>query len=76
MITDGMGLNITVTSYLDNLDVGIIADRDQMPDVNRLVAWLKDGVAELLPPDDKAEPTEGKVQRVATSAQRRRSAPG
>jgi hypothetical protein len=43
--------------------------------VNHLVAWLKDGVAELLPPADKAEPTEGKVQRVATSAQRRRSAP-
>jgi diacylglycerol O-acyltransferase / wax synthase len=76
VITDGMGLNITVMSYLDNLDVGIVADRDQMPDVNRLVVWLKDGVAELLPPADQAEPTEGKVQRVATSAQRRRSAPG
>jgi diacylglycerol O-acyltransferase / wax synthase len=50
VITDGMGLNITVMSYLANLDVGIVADRDQMPDVHRLIDWLKDGVAELLPP--------------------------
>ena len=50
VITDGMGLNITVMSYLDNLDVGIVGDRDQMPDVDRLIGWLKDGVVELLPP--------------------------
>ena len=50
VITDGMGLNITVMSYLGNLDVGIVADRDQMPDLHRLIAWLKDGVTELLPP--------------------------
>jgi hypothetical protein len=50
VITDGMGLNITVMSYLDKLDVGIVADRDQMPDVQLLIGWLEDGVAELLPP--------------------------
>lgn len=50
VITDGMGLNITVMSYLGNLDVGIVADRDQMPDLHRLIDWLKDGVTELLPP--------------------------
>jgi diacylglycerol O-acyltransferase / wax synthase len=76
VITDGMGLNITVMSYLGNLDVGIVADRDQMPDVHRLVDWLKDGVAELLPTPDQKGPIEGKVQRVATSVQRRTNAPG
>jgi len=49
VITDGMGLNITLMSYLDNIDVGIVADRDQMPDVQKLIGWLQDGVDELLP---------------------------
>ncbi|WP_205697961.1 wax ester/triacylglycerol synthase family O-acyltransferase [Conexibacter sp. SYSU D00693] len=40
VITDGMGLNITVMSYCGRLDFGIVADRDQMPDVDRLMAWL------------------------------------
>jgi len=50
VITDGMGLNITVMSYLGSLDFGIVADRDQMPDLHRLIEWLRDGVAELTPP--------------------------
>jgi diacylglycerol O-acyltransferase / wax synthase len=49
VITDGMGLNITLMSYLDNIDVGIVADRDQMPDVQRLIDWLGDEVTELMP---------------------------
>jgi WS/DGAT/MGAT family acyltransferase len=40
VITDGMGLNITVMSYCGKLDVGIIADREQMPDVASLVGWM------------------------------------
>ena len=33
VVIDGVGLNITVMSYLDHLDFGIIADRDQVADV-------------------------------------------
>ena len=33
IVTDGQGLNITVVSYLDRLDFGIIADRDLVPDL-------------------------------------------
>jgi WS/DGAT/MGAT family acyltransferase len=51
VITDGMGLNITVMSYQGHLDVGIVADRDQMPDVWNLIQWLKDGLEELAPPE-------------------------
>ena len=40
VITDGMGLNITVMSYCGHLDFGIVADRKQMPDVERLIGWL------------------------------------
>jgi WS/DGAT/MGAT family acyltransferase len=47
VITDGMGLNITVMSYLGSLDFGIVADRDQMPDVGRLMGWLGDELGEL-----------------------------
>ncbi len=33
IVTDGMGLNITVHSYLENLDFGIIAARELVPDL-------------------------------------------
>jgi diacylglycerol O-acyltransferase len=49
VITDGMGLNITVMSYCGHLDFGIVADRDQMPDVWRLIDWLGEAIEELKP---------------------------
>jgi WS/DGAT/MGAT family acyltransferase len=51
VITDGMGLNITVMSYCGALDVGIVADRDQVPDVATLVEYLKSELAVLLDAD-------------------------
>jgi WS/DGAT/MGAT family acyltransferase len=48
VITDGMGLNITVMSYCGHLDFGLIADRDQMPDVHLLMQWLRDELALLI----------------------------
>jgi pimeloyl-ACP methyl ester carboxylesterase len=50
VITDGMGLNITVMSYCGHLDVGIVADREQTPDVWSLIEWLGDALDELRPP--------------------------
>jgi diacylglycerol O-acyltransferase len=47
VITDGMGLNITVMSYLGSLDVGILADRDQMPDLWKLTDWMREALEEL-----------------------------
>jgi diacylglycerol O-acyltransferase / wax synthase len=49
VITDGMGLNITVMSYCGSLDFGIVADREQMPDVADLIGWLGESLAELMP---------------------------
>jgi diacylglycerol O-acyltransferase / wax synthase len=49
VITDGLGLNITVMSYCGMLDVGIVADREQMPDVWDLMGSLEDELAALLP---------------------------
>jgi diacylglycerol O-acyltransferase len=49
VITDGMGLNITVMSYRGHLDFGIVADRDQMPDLWSLIDWLREALDELRP---------------------------
>jgi WS/DGAT/MGAT family acyltransferase len=49
VITDGLGLNITVMSYCGNVDVGIVADREQMPDVWKLIDWLHEALEELTP---------------------------
>jgi WS/DGAT/MGAT family acyltransferase len=64
VITDGMGLNITVMSYLGALDFGIVADREQMPDLWKLMGWLPDALEELKPvsaPQDRATAHEDNV---------------
>jgi diacylglycerol O-acyltransferase len=49
VITDGLGLNITVMSYCGSLDFGIVADREQMRDVWSLIPWLAEALDELRP---------------------------
>jgi diacylglycerol O-acyltransferase / wax synthase len=59
VITDGMGLNITVMSYNGDLDFGLVGDRDQIPDLWVMIDWLREGLDELLPrqaPDPEAAP--------------------
>ena len=36
-IAEGMGLNITVHSYMDSLDIGLVACRDLVPDLDLLL---------------------------------------
>jgi diacylglycerol O-acyltransferase / wax synthase len=63
-VVDGVGLNMTVMSYLDHVDFGIVADRDQIADVwplmraaerevERLAAELT-GAPEAGAPDPRA----------------------
>ena len=47
VITDGMGLNITVMSYCGHMDFGIVADRDQMPDLWSMLDRLRESLEEL-----------------------------
>lgn len=47
-ITDGAGLNITVLSYLDRLDFGIVADREQVGDAWPMIDGLRGALDELL----------------------------
>ena len=49
VITDGMGLNITVMSYCGRMDFGLVSDRDQMPDVWSLMAWLREELDAIMP---------------------------
>ena len=56
VITDGMGLNITVMSYCGHLDFGIVADREQIPDVWKLIGWLRESLDELRPAAAREQP--------------------
>ena len=68
VITDGMGLNITVMSYHGHLDFGIVADREQMRDVWKLIGWLRDSLDEL---QQAGKPKRHPKARVASATRRR-----
>jgi hypothetical protein len=53
VIADGLGLNITVMSYCGHVDIGIVADREQMPDVWKLIGWMEDSLRELEHPGEQ-----------------------
>lgn len=48
IVTDGLALNITVVSYLDELHFGLLADRTVVPDVAEMTAHLRDELDLLL----------------------------
>lgn len=47
-VMEGAGLNITVLSYMDNVDVGFMACRELVPDVWTLVDHVEASMQELL----------------------------
>jgi WS/DGAT/MGAT family acyltransferase len=49
VIADGIGLNITVMSYLDRLDFGLVADREAIPDLWTMIEGLREELAALTP---------------------------
>ncbi len=54
-VMEGAGLNITVLSYLDHVDIGFMACRELVPDVWDLVDHVGDAMAELLAAVDDGE---------------------
>jgi diacylglycerol O-acyltransferase / wax synthase len=46
-VVDGVGLNMTVMSYLDRMDFGIVADRDQIGDTWPILRAARRSVDEL-----------------------------
>jgi len=66
VVTDGMGLNITVMSYCGVMHFGIVADREMIPDVNKLMGWLSDELALLQSPRPRTrKPSARRVSRRA-----------
>ena len=55
IIADGMGLNVTIMSYRDSVDIGITADREQSPQVQRVVGYMKDELGSLLSAADELQ---------------------
>ena len=56
VIMDGVGLNITVLSYLDRLDVGIVGDRELATNFDLLVEAMQDELDELIRRADPRTP--------------------
>jgi hypothetical protein len=46
-IMDGAGLNITVLSYRDHIDIGFLADADLVPDIWQVAAQVAPAFEEL-----------------------------
>jgi hypothetical protein len=47
-VMEGAGLNITVLSYMDNVDIGFMVCRELVPDVWSLVTYVQEAMEELL----------------------------
>jgi hypothetical protein len=47
VLVDGQALNITVVSYVDSVDFGLMACRDTLPDVDRLAEYIGDAFETL-----------------------------
>lgn len=47
-VMEGAGLNVTVLSYMDNVDIGFLAGAELVPDVWDLADHVDDAIAELL----------------------------
>ena len=62
-IADGVGLNITVMSYMGDLDFGIVACREMLPDPAHLIDLLRDSLGELDKAAKALNPTSAKLSR-------------
>jgi diacylglycerol O-acyltransferase len=47
IVFDGFAMNITLVSYHDKLDFGIVACRRSMPQIQRIIDHLEDALQEL-----------------------------
>ena len=75
VITDGMGLNITVMSYLGHMDFGLVSDRDQMPDVWLLMGWLREELDALMPAKGAKGDGAPRARRRASASRSRARSP-
>jgi len=53
-VMEGAGLNITVLSYMEHVDIGFMVCRELVPDVWKLVDYVEESMTELLKAIDEA----------------------
>ena len=73
-VMEGAGLNITVLSYMDNVDVGFMVCRELVPDVWKLADYVQEAMAELLKAIDDVPRLASRASSMATTMAARRSA--
>jgi diacylglycerol O-acyltransferase / wax synthase len=56
VILEGMGLNVTVFSYLDRVDFGILVDPDLVPDIWVLANEVRGALGDLMDASGLGEP--------------------
>ncbi|MEO5735409.1 MAG: WS/DGAT domain-containing protein, partial [Rubrivivax sp.] len=74
IVVHGLGLNITVQSYDQSMDFGLMADAKAMPDVRELAAALAvafDDLAALTAPDESENSSQPDVTEVLRRSARR-----
>ena len=81
-VMEGAGLNITVLSYMDSIDVGFMVCRELVPDVWKLADFAQEAMAELLRPSTRrsrhlarARPWRHERRRPSARCPRARGAP-
>lgn len=47
IVLDGQALNVTLTSYVDNMEIGLVACRRTLPHMQNLLKYLEEGLVEL-----------------------------
>jgi diacylglycerol O-acyltransferase len=47
LVADGLALNISQTSYAGQMEFGLLADRDALPGMQRLIDYVEDALAAL-----------------------------
>ncbi|MDH3769134.1 MAG: wax ester/triacylglycerol synthase family O-acyltransferase, partial [Gammaproteobacteria bacterium] len=61
ILVDGQALNITVVSYCDSVDFGLMACRDTVPDVDDIASYLGDAFDELIKVVKRRKPVAVKI---------------
>ena len=75
MVTDGMGLNITVQSYQDSLDFGLVGTPELVPDIWKLMGYFAEELAELASAGGVTDVEPKPAKKTARKATPRKAAP-
>jgi WS/DGAT/MGAT family acyltransferase len=67
VVIDGMALNITLIGYLDQLHFGLIAAREVMPDLDAVMGYFDDELAQLVAAAKKEQKEQKEREAASTN---------